>query len=54
MPRPQETKYRLIYELSVNPGRMLSNDHLMSRVWAVREDGQAQVVQAYVSGCAAR
>ena len=48
MPRPQETEYRLVYELSVNSGRTLSRDYLMSRVWAPREDGHPQVVRAYV------
>ena len=43
-----ETEYRLLYELSVNPGRVLSGDYLMSRVWADREDGPPQVVWAYV------
>ena len=43
-----ETEYRLLYELSVNPGRVLSRDYLMSRVWAAREDGHPQVVRAYV------
>ena len=43
-----ETEYRLLYELSVNPGRVLSRDYLMSRVWAAREDGHPQVVRAYL------
>ena len=43
-----ETEYRLLYELSVNPGRVLSRDYLMSRVWAARADGHPQVVRAYV------
>ena len=43
-----ETEYRLLYELSLNPGRVLSRDYLMSRVWAAREDGDPQVVRAYV------
>ena len=43
-----ETESRLLYELSVNPGRVLSRDYLMSRVWADREDGPPQVVRAYV------
>ena len=46
MPRPQETEYRLIYELSVNAGRTLSRDYLMRRVRAPREDGHPQVVRA--------
>ena len=43
-----ETEYRLLYELSVNPGQVLSRDYLMGRVWAAREDGHPQVVRAYV------
>ena len=43
-----ETEYRLLYELSVNGGQVLSWQHLMNRVWAARETGDSQVVRAYV------
>ena len=43
-----DTEYRLLYELSVNAGRILSRQHFMNRVWAAREPGDHQVVRAFV------
>ena len=43
-----ETEYRLLYELSVNAGQVLSREHLMSRVWSARESADSRIVRAYV------
>ncbi len=43
-----DTEYRLLCELAVNPGRTLSREHLMSRVWSTREPNDSSVVRAYV------
>ena len=43
-----ETEYRLLYELSVNAGEVLSREHLMRRVWSAREAADSRIVRAYV------
>ena len=43
-----DTEYRLLCELAVNAGRLLSREHLMSRVWASREPDDFSVVRGYV------
>ncbi len=43
-----ETEYRLLGELAAHPGRTLSRQHLMSRVWSTREAGDFKIVRAYV------
>ena len=43
-----ETEYRLLCELAVNAGQVLSREHLMSRVWSTRESPDSRVVRAYV------
>ena len=43
-----ETEYRLLYELSVNAGQVLSREHLMNRVWSTRESADSRLVRAYV------
>ena len=43
-----ETEYRLLCELAVNAGRVLSREQLMSRVWSSREPDDSGVVRAYV------
>ena len=42
------TEYRLLCELAVNTGQVLNREHLMSRVWSVREAADFSVVRAYV------
>ncbi|MYC63337.1 MAG: response regulator [Caldilineaceae bacterium SB0661_bin_34] len=42
------TEYRLLCELAVNAGQVLNREHLMSRVWSVREAADFSVVRAYV------
>ena len=42
------TEYRLLFELSINAGRVLTNDQLMRRVWPLRDPSDSQVVRAYV------
>ena len=39
------TEYRLLFELSVNAGRLLTNDQLLRRVWPLRD---TKVVHAYL------
>ena len=34
-----DTEYRLLYELSVNAGQIISRQHFMNRVRAAREPG---------------
>ena len=43
-----ETEYRLLYELSINAGRVLTRDQIMDRVWAARATTDTRVVRAYV------
>ncbi len=43
-----ETEYRLLCELAVNAGQVLSRERLMSRVWFARESANFGVVRAYV------
>ena len=43
-----DTEYRLLCELAVNAGRLLSREQLMSRVWSSREPDDFSVVRGYV------
>ena len=43
-----DTEYRLLCEFALNAGRVLSREHLMSRVWSGREPRDSGVVRAYV------
>ena len=43
-----DTEYRLLCELALHPGRTLSRQHLMSRVWSARAGGDFKIVRAYV------
>ncbi len=40
------TEYELLFELSVNAGRLLNNDQLLRQVWSLRDSGDSQVVRA--------
>ena len=42
------TEWRLLSELSINAGRILTNDQLMRRVWSLSNSDDTQVVRAYV------
>lgn len=42
------TEWRLLSELSINAGRILTNDQLMRRVWSSSSSEDTQVVRAYV------
>ena len=42
------TEYRLLYELSVNAGRVLSHDQLPQRVWGMEVLGEARLVRSFV------
>ena len=42
------TEYSLLYELSVNAGFTLSFDHLMERVWGLKDTGNRGNLRNYV------
>ena len=42
------TEYRLLFELSINAGRVLTHDQLLERVWGVRDSHDSQVLRAFV------
>ena len=42
------TEYDLLFELSVNAGRVLSFDHLLERVWGLAHHGDRATVRTYV------
>ena len=39
------SEYGVLYELSVNAGRVLSHDHMLQRVWGVRRSGEPGLVR---------
>ena len=41
-------EYKLLFELSVNAGRVLTHDQLLQRVWGPEYSGDAQLVRAIV------
>ena len=43
-----DTEYRLLAELARHAGQVLSRDHLLRRVWSVREPADSGVLRAYV------
>ena len=42
------TEYKLLYELAVNAGRVLTNDQILQRVWGPDYSGESQLVRAIV------
>ena len=42
------TEYRLVFELSINAGRVLSHEQLLDRVWGARSPGNSQVLRAFI------
>ena len=42
------TEYKLLTEFSTNPGRALTHDHLLKRVWGSGYAGDTQVVRTFV------
>ena len=49
--RPVEltaTEYALLFELSVNGGRVLTYDHLLRRVWGLTNSGGVQIIRPIV------
>ena len=42
------TEYRLLCELALYQGQVLSREHLMRRVWSARDTDDSRVVRAYV------
>ena len=41
-------EYRLLFELSVNDGRVLTHDQLLRRVWGQRKSGDTRVLRTLV------
>ena len=41
-------EYRLLYELSVNTGRVLTHDYLLRRIWGPEYSGYSQPVRSFV------
>ena len=46
--RLTDTEYRLLLELSVNAGRVLTHDHLLRRVWGVNHPADPRPLRAFV------
>ena len=42
------TEYKLLYELSVNAGRVMSHDQLLQRVWGMQVLGDSRIVRSFV------
>ena len=42
------TEYRLIFELSINAGRVLTHDQLLQRVWGTGYSGEGHLVRVFV------
>ena len=42
------TEYKLLSELSVNAGRVLTYDQLLRRVWGLEQSGDPRLVRAFV------
>ena len=42
------TEYKLLHELSSHPGRVLTQDQLLHRVWGPEYGGESQLLRAYV------
>ena len=42
------TEYNLLFELSINAGRVLTHDQLLERVWRAKNTGDSQVLRAFV------
>ncbi len=42
------TEYGLLFELSINAGRVLTHDQLIERVWSAPNSGDSQVLRAFI------
>ena len=42
------TEYNLLFELSINAGRVLTHDQLLERIWGAKSSGDSQVLRAFV------
>ena len=42
------TEYGLLFELSINAGRVLTHDQLIERVWSSPSSGDSQVLRAFI------
>ena len=42
------TEYRMLFELSINAGRVLTHDQLLQRVWGTEYSGEGHLVRVFV------
>ena len=42
------TEYKMLFELAINPGRVLDHDHLLKQVWGAVNSGDAGLVRTVV------
>ena len=47
-PRLTATEYKLLYELSINAGRVLDHNHLLRRVWGPNHFGDSRLVRTFI------
>ena len=47
------TEYKLLFELSINAGRVMTHDQLLRRVWGPEYSGDGHLVRVLVGNCAA-
>ena len=43
-----DNRYELLFELSVNAGRVLTHDQLLRRVWGLTNSGDVRVIRTLV------
>ncbi|MBI4300539.1 MAG: response regulator, partial [Chloroflexi bacterium] len=42
------TEYKLLYELASNPGRILTHDQLLQRVWGPEYSGETELIRSFI------
>ena len=42
------TEYQLLFELSTNAGRVLTQDHLLRRIWGPEYSGESQPLRTFI------
>ena len=42
------TEYKLLFELSINAGRVLTHDQLLQRVWGAEYSGEGHLVRVFI------
>ena len=46
--RLSATEYKLLFELSISAGRVLTHDQLLQRIWGQEYSGEGQLVRVFV------